>query len=1027
MEWVVGGVAGSLFTYNRENFMFDSEQRLKREFQGQIMRIKKFELYREDVRDLMDLTVSKMDNYLIINTLQLGFCIILFTEGRPAVGKSPPWLHWLYAITTVAAFLYFVLSVWLAMHASIAAHSFGVRLLTQFVRLPVPSKEQLDNARSLATDYEAQGVGNLLRVPVLGNQLRRLNATLDTLGAADADELDSASQERSAGFENPAHAPAATLKHTQLYRQLQANWQAYDAYARVCMAMGTNQLLHAMTYYCIGMLIAENHAPFPALCCIVIFTSCAWLLVRLDLYISRRVLSLAGILLFLSPLLTILSITIDSTITSHAMKNFGSSLVPLSFLLHIAWIVFIVKLASADHFEGVALPTKFRSVLYLDVFGWLSMPDADNQSSTGNADRGDREGFSGPLSAVTEEQQERSRQVSGPGEEYPSRMSALPPHLRATLHSFCRKMTVELKRDFDRWQTPGVRSVLEGDESTLKTIQMLRARFDAMETVLQQMRLDGASGAEEVAPPVATDRDSDAITWLRLEWRAPGRSMEFFYRCDTGQTLCAKPREGSRVLDLAYMKNCVDELAEKAEALSRFAQQEASSSSGGPAVPAAREPFQSLEEAPSQLQGLASARATDRGNQLRRYVEQTAQPSTGETISPGTSSRSTPPLLMDEDDGPAQENRYGGREAVELAEGCALRENAFGHSAQAGASFHPHRQDAATAADRGLPQRKPGQMPWTTFLQGSYALIVVWSIGFLWSISFCWLGIDIPLPPVHPHTGWARAAARPDLVYAGSWPHPYFTPRAMACHEAFGPRLLLAETFAVHEISLDGAEDEGSTQALQPALLDCLSEAPEFQARGIRSISLDCSSDGSCAAILLAAAGQETLRCSLGGGSASLEGASVAQEAPALSTAHGGTWRSLAASAAVGAQAGAARDGSVWALGVDAIVQMRPRLGSVAGDLVPHFEVPHRLGHALEHLQVAGSAVVGLQSSGRLHAWPLWGGDVMAWQLPTSSRWLGFCAMERSLFLAGVSNADGSVAVWRTTLPRELRSEEDAL
>ena len=24
-----------------------------------------------------------MDNYLIVNTLQLGFCITLFTEGRP--------------------------------------------------------------------------------------------------------------------------------------------------------------------------------------------------------------------------------------------------------------------------------------------------------------------------------------------------------------------------------------------------------------------------------------------------------------------------------------------------------------------------------------------------------------------------------------------------------------------------------------------------------------------------------------------------------------------------------------------------------------------------------------------------------------------------------------------------------------------------------------------------------------------------------------------------------------------------------
>ena len=36
------------------------------------------------------------------------------------------------------------------------------------------------------------------------------------------------------------------LEHVQLYRRTQANWQSYDAYARVCMAMGTNQYLDTL-------------------------------------------------------------------------------------------------------------------------------------------------------------------------------------------------------------------------------------------------------------------------------------------------------------------------------------------------------------------------------------------------------------------------------------------------------------------------------------------------------------------------------------------------------------------------------------------------------------------------------------------------------------------------------------------------------------------------------------------------------------------------------------------------------------
>ena len=60
---LLGGVAAQqIFKYNRENFMFDKELRIEREFQGQDMRIKQFSLYREDIEDLVDLTVGKMDH-----------------------------------------------------------------------------------------------------------------------------------------------------------------------------------------------------------------------------------------------------------------------------------------------------------------------------------------------------------------------------------------------------------------------------------------------------------------------------------------------------------------------------------------------------------------------------------------------------------------------------------------------------------------------------------------------------------------------------------------------------------------------------------------------------------------------------------------------------------------------------------------------------------------------------------------------------------------------------------------------------
>jgi len=80
---VAGVAAGAqaLFGYNRENFKYDREMRQKSEYQVLGWRGRQAELWRDDVREIIGLTEKKMDNYLIISTLQLGMCVGLFTEG----------------------------------------------------------------------------------------------------------------------------------------------------------------------------------------------------------------------------------------------------------------------------------------------------------------------------------------------------------------------------------------------------------------------------------------------------------------------------------------------------------------------------------------------------------------------------------------------------------------------------------------------------------------------------------------------------------------------------------------------------------------------------------------------------------------------------------------------------------------------------------------------------------------------------------------------------------------------------------
>lgn len=974
VEVAVGGVAASLFGYNRENWMFDRKLRQYREYQGQGMRIKQFELYRDDVRDLVDLTVSKMDNYLIINTLLAGFCVKLFTEGRPKPGLSPSWLHWLYAVCNAGGLMYFMISIWLAMHASIAAHSFGVRLLTQFVRLPVPSKEQIDAARAYAQDFEGLRLRDMMRLPVLRQQLRRMTAAMDetTREEAPSDGPRSAAEDE-ALREALAHqtGPAVTLEHVQLYRKVQTQWQAYDAYARVCMAMGTNQLLFALSYYCIIMFLAENHTTWPAICSIMVFVGCAWLIIRLDMYLSRSVLRLAFVLLATAPMLAMVAATFVKSMAQPEVKKLVSQLlVPVVFLIHIGWMFFALKLAKADQQGEVALPTEFRSVLYLDVYGWL-LPNTD----------------------------------SGPTETGAAGLANLD-NPSASLKRLCQEKKVELSRDLDLWEAPLVQQALEAEAGTLRRIEGCRRRFSAVCAELAQV----APGATTVPPPDEGDR----VTWLRLTW-SQANLEPYYFRWDTGEVSCTPPQGAVRLFQLESLEQQLEEFAGRVRQLGELLQHVGAA---GAQAPSAALSAGAVAAAATETGRSPAASSSRSGGRQEEAPPRPAAPpafsrATTASLSEADSFGSFPLRPDPEEDNPAQETRFGGREAIQLAQSSTL----LGVNAEAAATFHPGGRgpDAGTdARDAAVARRPPGQMPWRTFLQGSQALIVVWCFGFGWSCFNLILQVDLPLQRVLPGGELLGAARHPERVAELAPPHAFFGARGLACHEAWGPTLLVHERYAVHALRLGVDASSGTWAAVgaaeplgwEPALAGCLAEARDFQAEGIGSVSLQCESRGdagsTCVAVLLGARGRRALRCPLPG---------VAPDAPAAGgnlTLHGGPWRALAA-----AEHGA------WALQGAAVVELQPREG-VSGELLPKAEVSDAEA-AAEHLLALGRrALLSLEPGGLLRAWPLARPAYLAWQLPRTVRWSGVCAAGGSLYFVTSDGVGGQVTVWRASLPPEL-------
>eukprot|EP00403_Amphidinium_massartii_P003517 CAMPEP_0178375006 /NCGR_PEP_ID=MMETSP0689_2-20121128/2665_1 /TAXON_ID=160604 /ORGANISM="Amphidinium massartii, Strain CS-259" /LENGTH=1208 /DNA_ID=CAMNT_0019994985 /DNA_START=84 /DNA_END=3710 /DNA_ORIENTATION=+ len=504
--------AKELFTYNRENFKFDQDQRLERETLRLEMQVKRFELFREDIRDLVELTVDRMDVYHLVGALFLEFCIVLFCEGR-VQASAPPFLLSLFLLSNACAFIYLLLAVWLSMHASIASHSFGVRLLTRFVRLPIPSIKQINSLRSQLRDYERQGVANLLRMPfqhtVAGSghewysdekdeQEKKLEEKMkDKIrGKPDAEKADL--QQAGPGLDNmplrsqstPAHpkpdspskeqprgidgqglkkaaseyfvpgragpgeggglpakeaelsqSPAPTMvgksaqppdmeaspqqplglrprrtksapsdpfvvqplpqqaprgdsllpeeaespfggedllsgrrgalpeRHVQLFRQLQSKWQCYDAYCRVCMGLGVNQILQGLSYYAVCHTLVENRSPTTGYAMVALFQCTTVALAVLDLAgLRRREIIAIQVVGMMPCVLTAWGVAHGKREESGVLDAEESyPLSPLSFLFQVLWLELWLRVAQPT--DMARLPRRFRQVLFLDVFG----------------------------------------------------------------------------------------------------------------------------------------------------------------------------------------------------------------------------------------------------------------------------------------------------------------------------------------------------------------------------------------------------------------------------------------------------------------------------------------------------------------------------------------------------------------------------------------------------------------------------------------------------------------------------------
>jgi len=328
-------------------------------------------------------------------------------------------------------------------------------------------------------------------------------------------------------------------------------------------------------------------------------------------------------------------------------------------------------------------------------------------------------------------------------------------------------------------------------------------------------------------------------------------------------------------------------------------------------------------------------------------------------------------------------------------------------------NVHPNRRIRATAT--GQPRRPPGEVPCRTFCQGSIVLVLVWSVGLIWN-TFNAFNMDIPLVypnGTHPHSlAFTQAGALGlDVFFASDWPHAFFSPTGLACHSEMGDRLLIAERYGVHELSLQAPQREPSQ--FRPALEECLASEPAFHAAGIDDISIQCDpEDGTpvCFAFLLSVGHQHVLQCPLG-----VFSGSTIIHLPELHS-----WRAFATGLNVH---------SFWGLTSKGILELqrRQRASKTAEELVAlsiaaQSDLDMAKLHVVNNNAGSASYLLAMDGAGSIRAWPLQSRDqqrvpaISTQEGPRDARWVGMCSTDDALYTIGESRSEYGAKLRRRPL-----------
>lgn len=214
---------------------------------------------RDDVREMMSISVNRINNYMLVSTLIMAVAADALFFVQEFDDDCPPFVRNAFWLSMGLSIAFFALSIMFGIKGQNSAFVNTMRLLTWEIRPENPAPYTHDYM-SQAQGFEKDGIRQLFRIPGIDAKYLHTQQTASSqksLAGEPNPQKDGAVKEdrerRARDLEalNPRTMDLVYLERFAHYMQL---WMPYEANAKYCIGLGLITLAQGGAYFSLGVL-----------------------------------------------------------------------------------------------------------------------------------------------------------------------------------------------------------------------------------------------------------------------------------------------------------------------------------------------------------------------------------------------------------------------------------------------------------------------------------------------------------------------------------------------------------------------------------------------------------------------------------------------------------------------------------------------------------------------------------------------------------------------------------------------------